>query len=237
MITRSEDQHSQFRSVEANFAIIETASFCSRYKKAASLIDHRLDVDEDKSHVESDVILCQMDDRFYRLLLRVKSKTHWRIVDPSDALSAIIRMLPSTTCQHRDEPPEMSPSLTAKIYTMDEVLGRCRAELVSTTTATQTSGIVHLTHVLDTHLKKNIALALSVCPIAVQNYPEFVCPTCTLGYVRRAERKSLREGESGNPADRYIINLRTRLAGQDSAMRRVLIEGSNIPTEDGLSTR
>jgi len=245
VITKSNDQHTQFRSVEENFAIIETentedtTSFCSRYKKAASLVDHSFNVDEDESDVESDVILCQMNDRFYRLLLRVKSKTHWRVVDPSDALSATIRMLPSTTCQHRAEPLEMSP-LTAKIYTMNEVLGRWPDVVqshVSTTTATKNAGTVHLTHVLDTHLKKNIALALSVCPIAVQNYPEFVCPTCTLSYARKAERKSLREGESGNPADRYIINLRSQLAGQDGVMRRLLTEGSNILTEDGLSAR
>lgn len=137
----------------------DTTSFCSRYKKAASPIDHHFNVDEDDSHVESNVILCQMDDRFYRLLLRVKTKTHWRVVDPSDALSAIIRMLPSTTCQHRDEPPQMS-TLTAKIYTMDEVLGRWLDVVqshVSTTTATPNGSTVHLTHVLDTHLKKNIA--------------------------------------------------------------------------------
>lgn len=249
VITRSDDQHAQFRSVEENFAIIETentedtTSFCSRYKKAASLIDHRLHMDDDESSVESDVILCQVDDKFYRLLLRIKTKTHWRIVDPSDALSAMIRMLPSTTCQHRAQPPEMSPS-TAKIYTMDEVLGRWPDVIqshVSTATVsggtTETGRNFHLTHVLDTHLKKNIALALSVCPIAVPNYPEFACSTCTLSYAREAERKPLREGESGNSADRYIINLRARLAEQDGAMRRLLIEGSNVPTESGLPTR
>jgi hypothetical protein len=245
VITRSDDQHAQFRSVEENFAIIETentedtTSFCSRYKKAASLIDHHLHMDEDESYVESDVILCQMDDKFYRLLLRVKTKTHWRVVDPSDALSAMIRMLPSTVCQHRAQPPEMPP-LTAKIYTMDEVLGRWPDVIqshVSTTTAsgdtTQNGRTFHLTHVLDTHLKKNIALALSVCPIAVPNYPEFACPTCTLSHVRKAERMPLREGEGGNSMDRYIINLRTQLAEQDGAMRRLLIERSNVSTEDG----
>jgi hypothetical protein len=129
VVTRSDDQHAQFRSVEENFAIIETenteytTSFCLRYKKVASPADHRLRIDEDESSVESDVILCQMDDKFYRILLRIKTNTHWRVVDPSDALSAITRMLPSTACEHKDQPPELSP-VTAKIYTIDEVLGR-----------------------------------------------------------------------------------------------------------------
>lgn len=241
VITKRNDQHAQFRSVEENFAIIETENtedttpYCSRYKKGASLVDHHLHVDEDESIVESDVILCQMDDKFYRLLLRIKTKNHWRIVDPSDALSAVIRMLPSTTCQHWANPPEMPP-LTTKIYTMDEVVGRWPDVIqsdVSTTTASGNNapngGTFHLTHVLDTHLKKNIALALSVCPIAVLNDTKFACLTCTVSYARKAERKALREGEGGNPADRYIINLRTRLAEQDGAVRNYLIEGSNVP--------
>ncbi|RYP00557.1 hypothetical protein DL763_000754 [Monosporascus cannonballus] len=73
VVTRRDDYHAQFRSVEEDFAIIETentesvTSFCARNKKAASLIDHLLHVDEDESSVESGVILCQMDDKFYRL--------------------------------------------------------------------------------------------------------------------------------------------------------------------------
>lgn len=245
VITRSDDQHAQFRSVEENFAIIETentedmTSFCSRHKKAVSLIDHRLHMDKDESYVESDVILCQMDDKFYRLLLRAKTKTHWRVVDPSDALSAIIRMLPSTICQHKAQLPEMPP-LTAKIYTMDEVLGRWPDVIqshVSTTIAsgdtTQNGPTFHLTHVLDTHLKKNIALALSVCPIAVPNYPEFACPTCTLSNARKAERKPLREGESGNSTDRYIINLRTQLRPTHSSRQVMQIHARQNEVEEG----
>jgi hypothetical protein len=243
VVTRSDDQHAQFRSVEENFAIIETesteytTSFCLRYNKVASPTDHRLRIDEDESSVESDVILCQMDDKFYRILLRIKTNTHWRVVDPSDALSAIIRMLPSTTCEHKDQPPELSP-VTAKIYTIDEVLGRWPDVVhshVSTTKASgdtaQSSPTFLLTQVLDTHLKKNIALALSVCPIAVPNYPEFACPTCMFSYARAAERKPLREGEGGNSPNLYIINLKTQLNEQDGMMRRSLVEGSNAPAE------
>jgi hypothetical protein len=240
VITRSHDRHAQFRSVEENFAIIETENtedttpYCSRYKKVASLADNHLQVDEDESYVESDVILYQMDDKFYRLLLRIKTQNHRRIVDPSDALSAVIRMLPSITCQHQAQPPEMS-ALTAKIYTMDEVVGRWPDMIqsyVSTSTANDNmspnGATVHLSHILDTHLKKNIALALSVCPVAVTNEPKFACPTCTLSHARKAEREPLREGESGNPEDRYIINLRSQVTEQEYPIRSHLIEESNV---------
>lgn len=67
MVTRRYEDV-QFRSVEENFAIIETENtedtshFCSRYKKPVSLIDHGLRVDEDKTSVKTDVILCQIDE-------------------------------------------------------------------------------------------------------------------------------------------------------------------------------
>jgi hypothetical protein len=239
VITRSHDRHVQFRSVEENFAIIETENtedtspYCSRYKKDTSLVDHGLHVDDDESYMESDVILCQMDERFYRLLLRIKTQNHWRIVDPSDALSAVIRMLPSITCRHGTEPPSMS-ALTAKIYTMDEVVGRWPDVIqsnVSTSTANDginpSGAIVHLSHILDTHSKKNIALALSVCPVTVTNVPKFTCSTCSLSHASKSERKPLRENESGNLRDRYIINLKPQMTNQEYAMRSHLIEQSN----------
>ncbi|KAI2463451.1 hypothetical protein F4781DRAFT_416626 [Annulohypoxylon bovei var. microspora] len=231
VITRSNDQHTQFRSVEENFAVIETegtedtTSFCSRYKKEKSLIDHRFKVDRDKSLVESDVILSQMDDKFYRLFLRIKTESHWRIVDPSDAFSGLIRLLPSTNCQHAVEVPEM-PSLSALVYTMDELLGRWPDLIRSHNTAesntgddsaSRNGGDFHVTCILDTHLKKNIALALSVCPTAVLNYPNSACITCTLDHADNMKRESLRDGEGGNPASRYIINLIPMLVGQDEA--------------------
>ncbi|KAI0133217.1 hypothetical protein F4776DRAFT_147237 [Hypoxylon sp. NC0597] len=240
VITKSDGQHAQFRSVEENLAIIETentedtTSFCSRNKKATSLIDHRFNMDRDESLIESDVILYQTDDRFYRLLLRVKTKSHWRIVDPSDALNAVIRMLPSTRCQHATEAPEIDP-LSAMLYTMDEILGRWPDLIQSYSTkknddTSRNNGVFHMTHTLDTHLKKNVALALSVCPTAVPNFPNLACVTCTLNHAKQAERKPLRDGESGNLANRYIINLLPKLAEYDETMHHRLLDGSSTPT-------
>jgi len=236
VVTKSEDQHAQFRGIEENFAIVETentedtTAFCSGHPKAASIIDHRHCLGEDESALDSDVVLCQTDDRFYRLLLRVKAQTHWRIVDPSDALSAVIRMLPPATCQHEDPPAEM-PLSCARIYTMDEVLGRWPDNLrryFSTSTASgntaQDVNDFYMTNILDTHLKMNTALALSVCQVVVPHYAERACLPCAVDHARRVVRKPLREGEGGAPSDRFIINLRTRLAGSDDTSRRRLVD-------------
>ncbi|KAI1376626.1 hypothetical protein F4677DRAFT_419081 [Hypoxylon crocopeplum] len=241
VITKSSNQHVQFRSVEENLAVIETenteetTSFSYRNMKAASLIDSHFYVETDESTTESDVILCQIDDKFYRLLLRIETDTHWRVVDPSDALNAVIRMLPPTSCRHiGDELPQMPP-FSAMVYTMDEVLGRWPDTIRRISTAPSTemediskeTGMVHLTRTLNTHLKKNVALALSVSPTAVPNYPELACPSCTLDHARQAKREPLAESESGDLANRYIINLLPNLAGRDKAARRRLMDSSN----------
>ncbi len=233
VVTRGEHSRAQFRSVEETFAIIETEGtgdtthFCSSNKKPTSRIDHHFHVEEDASSVESDVILCQMDDRFYRLLLRIKTESHWRVVDPSDALSATIRLLPSVTCEHGAQPPETTP-VAAKIYSMDQLLGRWPELVVShgSPTAnedgTQHDNTFYLTHILDTQLKKNVALALSVCPTSVPSYPESSCLTCSLNHARDLERIPLRKGESGDLSNRYIINVKTQLADQGHGERRRL---------------
>lgn len=220
VMTRSEDHDLQLRSVEENFAIIETETteeasyFNSRYPKAPSLVDQHFQPDDDASSIETDVILCQIDNEYYRILLRIKTTNHWRIIDPSDTLNGMIRMLPFTTCQHTQR-QLTAPSEVVKLYTMDEILGRwpdvVRKNVSTNRDATPNNGTIRVTQKLDTHLKKNVALALSICPVAVLNYPQDVCVTCTLVHARKAQRQTLRQGESGDSADRYVINLKTHL--------------------------
>jgi hypothetical protein len=245
VITRRDDRSSQFRSVEENFAIIETentedmSAFGRRYRKEASFVDHSLNLIEDEEEIENDVILCQMDDKFYRLLLRIKTRTHWRIVDPSDAFSAAIRMMPSAACQHNNQPPAIPP-FSAKIYTMDEILGRWPDTLRSIPTSANTGHVpqaatIHISNILDTQLKKNVALSLSVCSTTVPIYPELICTTCAIGFARQAVRKPLRD-DGGEPANRYIINMATCLAVPDTAVGYYLTDGSNKPGVESIAS-
>jgi hypothetical protein len=248
VVTKSDRQEMQFRAVEENFAIIEiegtedTALFSSRYKKASSSVSRDFRLDEDESAVESDVILWQVDDRFYRLMLRVKTKNHWRAVDPSAALTAVIQMPPtSARCQHEAQPPEMAPS-TARIYTIDEVVGRwpdiVQTPGASTATAAGENnqpdevGTYYLTNVLDTHMKKNVALAVSVDTTTVLNFPELACLPCTLRHARDAKRESTGdEYDEDNSTSRYIINLGTRLADRHGGALQI---GSSVDADGAL---
>ncbi|KAH6640431.1 hypothetical protein F5144DRAFT_609434 [Chaetomium tenue] len=240
VVTKSDRQEMQFRTVEDNFAIIETemtedtALFTSRYKKAASNLDRDFCLDKDKSAVESDVILWQADDKFYRLLLRVKTNNHWRAVDPSSVLTATIEM-PHTSarCQHAAQPPEMPPS-TVRIYTLDEVVGRWPEPPggVRTPWKNNTPDEVdtyYLTNVLDTHMKKNVTLAISVDTRVVLNFPELACLPCTLRHASDAKRK-FRGTQRSEAKDTscYIINLGTRLADRHGGALQI---GSSVDAD------
>jgi hypothetical protein len=108
------------------------------------------------------------------------------------------------------------------IYTMEEVLGRwpdgIQSEAHTGTSSGSSSsdrGAYYMTNVLDTHLKKNVALALSVNQIAVLNFPGLACLTCTLYHARAVEEDPPRLNHDVDaPGNQYIINLRTGLAEQ-----------------------
>ncbi len=238
-VTKSDHQQMQFRAVEENFAIIEieptevAGLFTAKYEKAPSSVDHRFRPDDDESAVESDVILFQTDNRFYRLLLRIKTKNHWQVVDPSAALTALIQMPPSSaSCQHGVHPPEMAPS-TARVYTMDEVLGRWPDNLRAHGSPDGV-GTYYLTCVLDTHLKKNVALALSLRSTAVLNFPELACLPCTLRHAGEVETGVVYYEEDSEvdvtSQNRYIISPRAQLAERPRALRL----GSSVDDGAGL---
>lgn len=215
----------EFHGIEQNFAVIETectedvALFNSRFKKSLEPAGSRFEPEEDDCRVTSDVILISVDEDFYRLLLRVKSPNHWRVIDPSDAMSGVIRAFPFRNCPHGLGGPECLPD-TAKLYTFEEVLGRWpdTSQVMPTGRSKNLTGnasgrdpVFHITNSLNTPLKQNVTLALSVCTTATQNQPYSSCLSCTLQEARSVSRKPLRAGEVSNQSDRYIINLNAEL--------------------------
>jgi hypothetical protein len=181
VLTHNNSSHDRFSKIEDNFAIIETQetddtdSYCSRVKKATISVDHRLTIEKDDSRIDSDVILFHRESRFYRILLRIKAQNHWRIIDPSKVFVASINLLSTNSCLHNERPLDMQ-SLKVKMYTMDEVIGRwpdtINSPLDMATTPARGSpevsdGTFHISQLLDTHFKKNIALGLLFCPVTV----------------------------------------------------------------------
>jgi hypothetical protein len=71
----------------------------------------------------SDVVLISVHENFYRLLLRIKTPNHWRVVDLSDAMNSVIRTIPVHKCLHESKGPEVVV-IPTKCYTFEELLGR-----------------------------------------------------------------------------------------------------------------
>jgi hypothetical protein len=229
----------QISKVEETFAIIETQetddtdAYCSRVKKESTPVEHRFLIEEDSSRIDTDMILFHREDRFYRILLRVKAQNHWRTIDPSKVFVASINLLSTNPCLHNEEPLEIK-TLKAKVYTMDEIVGRWPDTVNSPLNMTATpategfevaDGTFHISRLLDTHLKKNIALGLLFCPVTVLNNPNTTCPLCMFRDAKECKRDALLPGILGSDNDRYIINIETELTEGYRRTHRLLTGG------------
>ena len=210
----------EVQSVAGTFAIIVTeqtednTELNYREIKAVLPSGSQLHLKEDDTRVECDTILTGVDDIFYRLLMRFKTPGHWRIVDPSDALNGVIRRINMQSCSH---PPSLETVVwnPSKLYSLEEMLGRwpdLRQDMLSINSEyynnqRSTKDIIHLSHILDTHLKLNIALALSVSTTAIENHTGSCCLQCAIEMSKAAERDPLGDRERGDVSNRYIINL------------------------------
>jgi hypothetical protein len=226
VLAQSNSPQIRISKVEDNFAIIETQetddtdAYCSRVKKETISVDYRLSIERDDSRIDSDVILFHRENRFYRILLRIKAQNHWRTIDPSKVFVASINLLSTDSCRHKTMPAiEMQP-MEVKVYDMDEVIGRwpdtVNSPLNMIATPTEESsemanGTFHISHLLDTHFKKNVALGLLFCPVTVLNNPDITCSMCMFSDARKLKRDALLPGTLGCDKDRYIINVEAEL--------------------------
>ncbi|ERF72447.1 hypothetical protein EPUS_07904 [Endocarpon pusillum Z07020] len=232
VFTQSSDRDEmQFRRVEENFAIIETESTedtsatNSRFPKEPWPPGSTFTLEDDECAIRSDMILISVYENYYRLLLRVKTANHWRVIDPSDAFNGVIRGMSVSQCVHDGKNPNTTLD-RAKVYSFEELLGRwpdtvqsIACEPTSHGGGQEPKGMLHITQNLDTHFKNNVAIALSICTTAVKNYPCFSCLPCALKQAREMNRMPLRTGEGGNEMDRYIINLEPVLSGEGETLK------------------
>ncbi|KAL8798850.1 MAG: hypothetical protein Q9182_006328 [Xanthomendoza sp. 2 TL-2023] len=157
----------QFRGILSDLAIVQTEE---REDTGSYDILHPKEPDcswsemcdlTDHSKAKSDCILVSLGHDGYRLLTRVKSDTHSRIIDPTEAVvrvAAGVPLLPkSGDCtEHAGHGPTTSVPETITSYSFDEVLGRWPE-------AGELGGSNYfVSSFLDTNLKTNVAYALLV---------------------------------------------------------------------------
>lgn len=122
-----------------------------------------IQVDTDISSFASDMSLVPADDSVYRLLMRIRSDTHSRFVDPSNAIVQISWAGRAMPCTHSPSPyPEFrSINDIIKLYSFDELLGRWPGTVDPKEEIDLQTGspkpVLHMTHYLDSHYKINVA--------------------------------------------------------------------------------
>lgn len=145
----------------------------------------------DRSRVKSDTLLVQVDDGTYSLITRIISERHRRIIDPADALLRLAKglALPSPSLNVHSDTPSSNRTRPAELFETDDLLGSWpkwdhffRFRNPSTEVQYSESGeeenaesdngadeeqaqgpeAVRITHAVDSDLKQNVALALSL---------------------------------------------------------------------------
>ncbi|RYO99903.1 hypothetical protein DL763_001186 [Monosporascus cannonballus] len=132
VIVKGFDGSSQFQPVEAETAVVQTlkteeiSDFVERFPKQQEPPDSEITIPTDRSGISSDYILVADGPSLYKLLMRVSSGTHSRLLDPSLAMLKLSQQPPAVTCKHAKNPVVRSPHppRTLKTYPFEDLLGR-----------------------------------------------------------------------------------------------------------------
>jgi hypothetical protein len=188
--------YTTFSSISDEFAVIgtemtdSTATYVAMFKQEpehppTSPSSH---LDPDTVECATDCMLVRIDEYYFSLMTRVVTADHSRVVDPSDVLTRIARGIVSILCAPDCEKTR-PPQGTYTHHNFSDVLGRWekwhhmhRFMRPESPTPPEDRSIEDgedepmrykqrfiQTSTLDTHLKKNVALALSLNGLAIVN--------------------------------------------------------------------
>jgi hypothetical protein len=215
-ITRQDESNQvQFQAVEGDFSVIETQgtedteAFVQRFSKPTTDTIPKARIEPDTVPTNIDYVLVPFGSMRYKLLTRVASLSHSRLIDPCAAMRKMLQPLMMISCNH---PPHQGsvPTLYTQgtvlfLYSFDEILARWGAIQKTRLSRSGDESPIrafHVTHVLDTNLKLNIALALSVDDVVIINQ-EAACFACA---IRQAHNTGTVNGLDSTYHDRWIIN-------------------------------
>ena len=211
----------QFRGVVGDFLIVRTEE-TERWdlrdsqgrKQPPKPNDPSLTMLVDDSKVESDLFLVNDDTQNYRLLTRIRTSHHSRLINPFAAMQGVVKNIPIYACSqdHLCKTPCKTEDSIA-IYTFDDLLGQWQLFASGDHEPADSSGAkaiggssYHLSQVLDSSLKVNVAYALSVGNRMIINRSG-ACIGCSLAYYARHDNADCRRsGTEGGPNVRFIVN-------------------------------
>jgi hypothetical protein len=177
--THRERDHLQ--EVQDDYAIITTfftenvESFVKRSLKLAVPAGTTISTTPDDCVPSGDVSLVATREGVYQLLVRVATKNHSRIINPSDAFSSLLLQV-SLKCAHSPATEiSMTTPIRTKIFSFDEMLGRWPGQWVDFNQDTDDNAML-ISEPLDTHFKYNVAMAIA--PNRTRGLMDRCCSEC-----------------------------------------------------------
>lgn len=232
-----------FQILQGDSAVIETQytensqSYANKFAKNPEEVGTRVRIQPDSSKIKVDYILVSAGSSRYKLLTRVVSDFHSRLIDPARVLIKVSQPELSFHCEHPVHQCtgalETTPAL--KLYSFDELLGRWpdarkgdfagsfnsprhttqegedeedfpagqyhRVRTGNTPDISDGFPTLHVSHILDSHLKYNIALALMFDDVTIISH-ETACLGCT---IERAKTVDAANGIENSDRSRWVI--------------------------------
>ncbi|KAH6970188.1 hypothetical protein DER45DRAFT_551552 [Fusarium avenaceum] len=215
-----------FQAVARDTAVIETqhtedvSDYVSMFEMPLHDGGSEIQISTDKCNERHDFMLVSVAATRYKLLMRVTSESHSRMVDPSRPIIKMARGIYNRKCNHSSDKVGVVPDgHSVELYRFDEILGRWGAKIPkvdeeatpsksTSTTRSRAKGkipsnktkVICVTHVLESDFKLNTALALDA------DNPTLLCTgnICLTCALKEMLNLSLEDWE--NSYQRRIIN-------------------------------
>ncbi|KAF2181587.1 hypothetical protein K469DRAFT_713652 [Zopfia rhizophila CBS 207.26] len=121
----------QFQALARDVAVIETqhtedvSDYVERYKMSGHASSSHIEVFDDQCEALCAYVLVSVDRNRYKLLMRVSSKLHSRMVDPSRSMLKLSQGVFNIRCNHQATRSGIVPDgHTVELYEFDDLLGR-----------------------------------------------------------------------------------------------------------------
>jgi hypothetical protein len=212
-----------FRGIPSDIYVIETQrtedvrDFAKNFQSMCSKPATKLRINKDESQEVWDWVLMSMDQNRHKLLMRVQTGHHSRMVDPSRAIVQLSRTIRIPTCSHTGGSQGVVPQKTiVELNSFDELLGRWDAwdsddassssgdsevDATPPPKKRKTVGVegedediqsMRVSHRLDSSFKFNAALALTGDdPVLIDSGGS--CLTCSLEYAASVQAENGRD--------------------------------------------
>lgn len=218
-VLRNRQEQMHFRDIPGRFAMVTTAttkhtgSYVQKFEDWTGPSTNSSIFSDDDSTFDHEVMLVQTTEDIYQAMIRVRSGTTLRVIDPLAAIIQVAQSNPVVECHHQEAYQKIDDiNEDVKFYSFEDLLGRWQGKQARYgsismlgSQAPKVMGQEKLTYHVTTNLKEivkiNTVRALSVGCLVVMNKGK-CCLPCALDKLRNTEVGT----KTRSTKDAYIIN-------------------------------